>query len=358
MSSAAIDKWYRAAKKLLFKHKNGFFELPIVSNSPETTVKSIVKMPFVKHAPQKKYFSTNNPFLKAQIHYHEIETGLWFFHSQAHYKENVHYNRVMELSLNSDYYLLNMEVALSRIFHKNGLVNGIPYTTNCSYMLMKPKAVKTHCHFRGNDVTSLVLYMSEEWLGKFLKNNINGRYNILQKFVDSRAELVIFQGQDPVFENAKINCLNLFENSISNPACSVEWSDFSGSFLASFTERFHAENLDEKHFKISTQSRQQIKQAEQFLMQGLNGPFIGVQELADLVGISSAKLKSDFKLVYGESLFQYFRKKQLETAKKILQDKQEKISIKDLAAMFGYANQSKFSTAFKSEFGMLPSEVE
>ncbi|MFT6746717.1 MAG: AraC-like DNA-binding protein [Glaciecola sp.] len=60
-----------------------------------------------------------------------------------------------------------------------------------------------------------------------------------------------------------------------------------------------------------------------------------------------------FKKQEGKSIFQYFRIKQLELAKKKLET--VPILVKSLADLYGCQSVSKFGTAFKHEF--TPSEV-
>jgi len=91
-----LDKWFSSVKKLLFKYKDGFYELPLIANSPEAIVKSITKMPFVKHSEATGVFGTNNPFVKAEIKYHKINEELWVMDSIAVYKENILYKRITD----------------------------------------------------------------------------------------------------------------------------------------------------------------------------------------------------------------------------------------------------------------------
>ena len=81
-----IEKFLSGFRKYLFYYKDGFFELPFMANSPETIVKSLTGMPFVKHYEQQQKFSSNTPFLKADIYYQEIEHGLWILFAEAKYK--------------------------------------------------------------------------------------------------------------------------------------------------------------------------------------------------------------------------------------------------------------------------------
>ena len=51
-----------------------------------------------------------------------------------------------------------------------------------------------------------------------------------------------------------------------------------------------------------------IKKIERELMNQLHDKFIGIEVLAKKYQISPTKLKLDFKLIYGASIFVYFQK--------------------------------------------------
>ena len=73
------------------------------------------------------------------------------------------------------------------------------------------------------------------------------------------------------------------------------------------------------------------------------------------VGISPTKLKNDFKSMHDTSLYQYFNAHQMQVARELLLLK--KYNVKEVAALLGYENASKFSAVFKKTFGYNPSEI-
>ena len=65
-------------------------------------------------------------------------------------------------------------------------------------------------------------------------------------------------------------------------------------------------------------------------------------------------LKEVFKSVYGTSIAAHIKEHRMEEAARLLRD--DSLSLSDVAAKVGYTNQSKFTAAFKEQFGMLPRE--
>jgi len=76
-------------------------------------------------------------------------------------------------------------------------------------------------------------------------------------------------------------------------------------------------------------------------------------ELALKFGVSETYLKAVFKYVYKVSVAAYASQNRLEYAKRLLLETD--LSITVIAGKIGYANQSKFSRAFKKQFNQLPS---
>jgi hypothetical protein len=72
-----VDKWATKFSPHFFSDKDGFVELPYLSNSPEAMIKSMARLPSVQHSEENQTLRPNNSFLKGTVHYEELEEGLW-----------------------------------------------------------------------------------------------------------------------------------------------------------------------------------------------------------------------------------------------------------------------------------------
>lgn len=79
-----------------------------------------------------------------------------------------------------------------------------------------------------------------------------------------------------------------------------------------------------------------------------------VEELAEEYGISSSSLKKYFRLVYGSPVSEYVKNAKMEYACRMLRE--TRMSVGEVAAETGYANQGKFGSAFKKIIGETPLE--
>lgn len=351
-----IENFLSGFRKYLFYYKDGFFELPFMANSPETTVKSLTGMPFVKHDEQKQKFSSNTPFLNADIYYREIEQGLWILFAEAKYKKNVHYKRIVDKQLPSDYYMLCLEISTTEIKAKPGLVNGISFSS-FSWLLYKPNENLNHCRFKGSRALSLCICFNEKWLREVLYKEQHFLNSQLKHFFESDARYIMW----PETSEATNRICDPILGTYNKPGGSKA-PDFSNlrqkahDFIFHFVDRYNADDIGKNFFEISDSDRIKIFKAERLLVENINAPFVGIENLSGSVGISPTKLKSDFKLVFGETVFQYFRQKQMEYARSVLLEGE--ISVKVIALELGYENASKFAAAFKKHMGILPSELK
>lgn len=81
---------------------------------------------------------------------------------------------------------------------------------------------------------------------------------------------------------------------------------------------------------------------------------ITIEELAKKFLINPTTLKDGFKSLYGMSIAAHVKEHRMKKAAFLL--KETNASIGETARAVGYESQSKFSAAFKEEFGMLPLE--
>ena len=81
---------------------------------------------------------------------------------------------------------------------------------------------------------------------------------------------------------------------------------------------------------------------------------ITIEELARKYLMNATTLKEVFKEVYGDSLAAHMKEHRLEKAAEMLLRTDESIS--DIAAAVGYDSSSRFSSAFRERYHMLPKE--
>jgi len=99
---------------------------------------------------------------------------------------------------------------------------------------------------------------------------------------------------------------------------------------------------------------ERLERARHVLLERLTAP-PSLSELARVVGLNEFKLKAGFRALFGTSVFGYLRAERLERARRLLV--QRDLSVTEVATRVGYANPSKFASAFRKRFGFPPSAL-
>ncbi|MHA4809891.1 helix-turn-helix transcriptional regulator [Flavitalea flava] len=98
-----------------------------------------------------------------------------------------------------------------------------------------------------------------------------------------------------------------------------------------------------------------LKDVEKILMDETLDKFPSITELSKKAMMSSTKLKTKFKQIYGMKLYEFFNRNRMEKAREMLHT--GKFTVKQVGNNVGFSNLSNFAKAFKKEFGILPKEI-
>ena len=79
---------------------------------------------------------------------------------------------------------------------------------------------------------------------------------------------------------------------------------------------------------------------------------ITIEELTHRYPINPTTLKEVFKSVYGTSIAAHLKEHRLEKAAQLLRETD--LTMAEIARQVGYESQSKFTAAFKEQYGLLP----
>ena len=100
---------------------------------------------------------------------------------------------------------------------------------------------------------------------------------------------------------------------------------------------------------------ERVKRVKDIINSSFNKKLTIVQ-LAKEVALNQTKLKKGFKELFNETIHEYLKEVRLKKAIEYL--KEDRYSIKEVALMVGYTNQSSFSYAFSSKYNCSPKEIQ
>ncbi len=120
-----------------------------------------------------------------------------------------------------------------------------------------------------------------------------------------------------------------------------------------FLEIVETKDID----KVTSFSKPVYEATKECYTDLLNNPFerYSIAELAKKYAVSESSLKRCFGHITGNSIGDFKRTLILKESSKLLTQRLD-MSIRDISDVAGYVNQSKFSAAFKSYYGVTPSK--
>ncbi|MBS1599129.1 MAG: helix-turn-helix transcriptional regulator [Bacteroidetes bacterium] len=152
---------------------------------------------------------------------------------------------------------------------------------------------------------------------------------------------------------------DIFETNTQSPISNLILQNrvlmLTEKFLNTFLEKKYAINETGRRSKEKEKDIQALKEVESILSDEKLEKFPSIESLSKTAMMSSTKLKTKFKNVYGMKLYEFYNRNRLEKAKEMLRS--GKYSVKEVGHDIGFSNLSNFAKAFRKEFGILPNEM-
>jgi AraC-like DNA-binding protein len=351
-----VKNWLNRFKKYFFFYRDGFFEFPFLANSPELMIESLQSAPFVQANLRKERFTTNNLFLNAVAYFKQVDKGLWLTYSDLEIKKDLSFNYYYDENEPKNYHFLSFFVNKTSHHVKLSKSHIDVENFDKSWTLFKAGTKCVNSHYKGQMSSYLAIYFTKEWLEKqFIEHE-----EILifcNQFIYKDSDSIHLEGS---FHSGDVLFTNLMENLVIHDSFLEIETERLTAMIRDVIASFFHKSKEIEDLKVQNnfneRSLRKMYKISYLLKLALFDGFPGIQELAKKVGISETKLKTDFKKVYGESIYQYFRTQQMICAKEIILT--QSITLKELAYSLSYTNVGKFSTAFKITHGVLPSGLK
>lgn len=349
----AKSKWDKLLEKYLFLYKDGFFELPYLSNSAKIMTDSVIELPVAQNKPLEQGIYSNNPFCKGIMYYREIEENFSILSTQINIKENIRAKAIYEENYSSNYFILSFSVFEYEFPIKNAFGKNTKLFSTC-WTFYKPK-------------TAVETYFYKNTKGKFFNFLFDKKWAEQNILIANKENKIAFNN----FLDSEIGFytwLDIASNAhnISKKMSRIITNEKSGIFninalktnalelINNFFENVFDDNRIQDNISLNNIDYVKIANAEKIILLNLNLPFIGVEAISQEINMSPTKLKSNFKMIYGFSMLQYYKEKNMLLAMQLLKNSDVMINV--IANITGYESASKFTATFKKRFGKLPSE--
>jgi len=107
---------------------------------------------------------------------------------------------------------------------------------------------------------------------------------------------------------------------------------------------------------VSEQDRRSLEKVRDLLSRNLKASY-SIEELAVIAGMNRTKLQHEFKNLFSKTIYTFLLDLKMTEAKTML-TKENKLSLKEIAASLGYKHANHFSAAFKKKFSLSPAHFK
>lgn len=339
-------------KKYLFLLHDGFFELPYLSNSPENVYGSVAELGIAQHDSQQQSVRSNNLFCNGELRYRQLDQGFWLLGTTIKVKQNIVAKAIYDNADQAEYFYLSFSVFEYPFPLPGADANALQ---SVCWTFYKPNTEVATYFYKGTRGTFYNIAFTREWADKNLLMDTPEKTSALQNFLNSDTGFLTWLD---VLPSAHVAAKNISEL-LSKPTQVTADQDSLRIETKSLVSDFFRSELQNDRIQSFTTIRNPnygtAARAEKIILQRLTLPFSGVDEIAKEVNVSTTKLKANFKAVFGFSMLQYHKEKNMQIAIQLLRS--GLLPIRTVASLTGYECGSKFAAAFRKRFSVLPSEV-
>ena len=183
---------------------------------------------------------------------------------------------------------------------------------------------------------------------RFHKSLIDQYQSLRLNQLTQNSSSVIYEDLDYHSEGLLKKCLTPEVNSMLIHAYVLE-------FLGNFFQKLQYRDVDTSLKNIHPDDLKRLFLASAHLRNPFQKNVLSIEELSKMAGMGATKFNGCFKQVFGTTPLQYNLRIKMEHARDQLVRGQ--VSPSEISYQLGYSHPSKFTSAFKKQFGVLPSEI-
>jgi AraC-like DNA-binding protein len=344
-----LNSIFKPLKKYFIGYADGYFQLPIVANSPELMFQNLLKTPFTKKITDDT-LSINTPFFKGVQTFTQLEEGLWFTRIDAHFKVDFCSYPYYEESHPADYFSLYYYICKNKVNLKQVSLKDVMLQTQ-SWTLHAPKSDFRGYIKGGTEGIFYCFYFDRNWAEKYIPiSSFDSNHELVTFFKESQSSFICndFQAKG---NNISENIEEIFKNYQQSHFELIRLKTHVYGLVLAFIDHLKTKKLNGYDPKFKS-----MMIVENMIYESLTQTFPGLEQIAEKANVSVSTLKNIFKVSYGTSVFQFYKQKQMDLAMNVIK-KNPNTTVKELAYLLKYENTSKFSAAFKKHHSILPSDL-
>lgn len=347
------EKWIDKASNYMYNFKDGHFQFPYAASSPDMMIEGFRKTAFVTHNKALDFFETNSPFVKSKSTYINPENGLWCIGTHIHWKVKMKVIAIIDEEPN-DYFVLSY-VQTTHLFQvKADTKEGYISNTNQAWTLYKSTTAVNAYFEKNSSVFSMLFFFTQKWLDDNVISQNQELKLIAQDLLQSKNAYKTYFSDKQQAHNGCDKIFRLIDKKTTQEFDKTQLKPQIIDTITGFLKSVQTINIKISNFEnLKIEDKSKLFEVEKLLCQTLTTGFLGIDALAAQFKLSPTKLKTEFKQIYGLTVFEYYRQKQMDLSVQMLH---LQFSGKQIAHTLGFENQHKFALRFKKSFGVLPSK--
>lgn len=179
----------------------------------------------------------------------------------------------------------------------------------------------------------------------------NSRWKALNEIIENNKPWILFETMTPQFSKILKDIFALNQTDLGRKALIVSKSI---EIVTLFLMQLQNRSQDEESLGIPDMDLNKLFAIRELLNQSITDP-PDMPTLSKTFAMSEAKLRSNFKKVFGMPPYQYVLRERLNEAHRLLTSTDR--SLTDIGLSMGFNDQSHFTKSFKSTFDYLPSSL-
>ncbi len=324
------------------------YSISLQHSNPLTLISRIATIQKTKVENNKLFLDTS--FVKGHFAALSFNNGIECLAAQYKLKQDFHLHKI---PANKTKYILRIDEirdSVNSLVEVEGKYTSF-HNKNYTSTLLTSKQEFTFICSSNSRIRSVEIIIPVKWMEKKIirkdalqllstylsKNGINVQFDLKEINVKSHFNKII--------QGSMLDNLALCEESISV---------LLEKYIINLNEKL-IQKANAQKIKIVKDEIARLIAVKDFLIQDLSASPPSFSALTSLAAMSSTSLKTKFKKMYGENVYEFFQRKRMQKARVMLLTR--RYSIKEIGTKLGYLNLSNFSIAYKKEFGELPSDL-
>jgi AraC-like DNA-binding protein len=347
-----LDSWPKHIRKYLFLLKDDFFQLPYLYNSPQSMIEGLKSLPIAKHNVASQLISITNALYKSNTYYRKINESFWVLFTQMNLKQNIVTISSYDENTFNDYYFLNLT-----LFQHKFIIKDSQQITllNTSWTFNKPYTEVPNYFYKHTEGNIISFAMKKDWVKKMLSSKKITERKVILQFLNNKRGFYRWVDIDPNAHDLAKDLSEILQDKNNLNFDHTTLRKKSEQLIIDFFKNASNDSRFLDNISLSNLDYRNAAKSEKIIMNNLHLPFTGIEHIAKQVNTSPTKLKANFKIVYGFSMLNYHKEKNMLFAKQLITNPD--INIRDIANITGYNSSSRFAASFKKRFGILPSEA-